>query len=96
MDKLLPNVPKGCKITGYVFDDANKKILLADMLKVELPNKILICVGWFPECNSNGSYKVEAIYNLNKLLVQKTYDAHKAINIVEQFIKDLIKVKKKK
>jgi hypothetical protein len=49
---------KNAKIRGELHPPSNLALLTQDMLEVELPNGIIIDVGWYPEHDRNGEYAV--------------------------------------
>jgi hypothetical protein len=51
------NIP-GCQITGTLYDQYLPEDLDQDILQVRLPNGLTIDVGWYPEGDPNGAFKV--------------------------------------
>jgi len=89
MITIKPTVPLGCKLTGYLYDDPDKRILGEDMVEVLLPNGILVSAGWYPESSPKGSYRVVATEGFHYLRDESTGDVRQASALVEQFVSDL-------
>jgi hypothetical protein len=89
MIRIEPVVPPGCKLSGYLYDDPDKRILGEDMVEVLLPNGILVSAGWYPESSPQGKYRVLATEGFDYLRDESTDDLYVAKEFVEAFVRVL-------
>jgi len=52
------HLPEDIKVLGQFYDTNDPMYLLQDILEIHLPNGICIDVGWHPEGDPNGSYRI--------------------------------------
>ncbi len=58
MSTIFPlHLPRQAKVTGALRTRDNVRNLVQDMLQIELGN-VVIDVGWYPDWNPNGEYRV--------------------------------------
>src|SRR5260370_39838846 len=53
-------LPDGVEVLGELIDTSEPDHLLQDLLQVKLPSGVIIDVGWYPECDPTGHYRVVA------------------------------------
>jgi hypothetical protein len=59
MTLITPKLPYGAKILfNSLHDTKQPSYLTDDLFAAELPGGVFVDVGWFPECDPNGSYEV--------------------------------------
>lgn len=51
-------LPPEAKVLGALRDRSNPWTLDQDMLAIELPGKIFLTVGWHPDLDPNGEYRI--------------------------------------
>jgi hypothetical protein len=89
MTTIEPVVPLGCALSGYLYDDQDKRILGEDMVEVLLSNGILVSAGWYPESSPQGKYRVLATEGFDCLRDESTDDVYVAKELVESFARVL-------
>lgn len=67
MRSITPKFPKDFEVIGFIYSDSEPRNLGEDMLEVVLPNGILVDVGWYPEGDPQGRYRVSVTYGLELL-----------------------------
>lgn len=56
---IIPlQLPPQVKVLGALRTRSNVWELDQDMLAIELPNRIFIAVGWYPDCDPKGEYRM--------------------------------------
>ena len=58
MSQIQLHLPAPAMITGILRDTSNAYALDQDMLQIELPGNVFIDVGWYPDCDPNGEYRL--------------------------------------
>lgn len=58
MSKVQLQFPPSVKVMGALYTRANVFDLTEDMLQLELPGDLFIDVGWYPELDDSGTYKI--------------------------------------
>ncbi len=88
----LPKVSLGrIKIKGHLYDTKDPVYLVQDILDIELPNGISIDVGWHPESDITGAYRVVVYrgYWSNQLTEPcRTKGALEVVDIVQRLVKE--------
>ncbi len=89
MNTLIPRLPSGATILfNSLFDTKDAAYLTDDLFAASLPGGVYVDVGWFPECDPNGSYEV-CVYKdsfENQLSEPvETKNVHEAVAAVEKF-----------
>jgi hypothetical protein len=64
MSKIHLNLPPQAKIVGALYGRTDRNMLDQDMLYVELPDSIFICVGWHPDLDPNGEYRLLVFHEM--------------------------------
>jgi len=63
MSFVTLNLPAEARVTGVLCDRSDVHNLTQDMLQVELPGDVFIDVGWYPDWNPDGEYRLFVFYN---------------------------------
>jgi hypothetical protein len=66
-------------IRGELRDDFDVCELDQDILEADLPNGVTISVGWFPECDPNGEFRINAFKNYWANKVSTTLTAKNSV-----------------
>jgi len=83
---LIPNVPPGSQVCGFIYEADVATERGEDMLDVVLENGILITAGWYPEGDPKGCYRVAVHRDYNELVpAAESPNADQALIDVEQF-----------
>ena len=62
MTPLSLKLPRGAEIAfNSLYDSKQPILLIQDVLFVSLPNDIYIDVGWYPEHDPSGAYRISGI-----------------------------------
>jgi len=92
VDLNLPKIRPGrIKIKGQLYDTMDPVYLVQDILDIELPNGISIDVGWHPESDISGTYRVVVYrgYWSNQLTdPSRTKYALEVVDIVQRLVKE--------
>ncbi len=87
------NLPPQAKVTGALRSRTTVQNLLQDMLQIVLPDDIVIDVGWYPDWDPNGRYRVmvfqdDVDHPLEDDFTTKDVDAVKAriYDLVEKYL----------
>ena len=83
----------GVTVTGEVYDSMEPDFLLQDLVEVELPNGEIVDLGWYPEHDPTGQFRV-VVFDYQSMTRSEehfTGDLATALNIVERIIKDKVK-----
>lgn len=87
MTEIHTPIPEGCHAVGCIYADADRSILGEDMLDVTLPNGVLVSVGWYPECDPKGQYRIIVSRGLESISTTAG-DAWEASRLVQEVIKE--------
>ncbi len=66
--RIVPGLPKGCQICGFLYEADAKEQLSQDMIDVVLPNGVLITGGWYPDRDPNGKYRVSVYHGYDEII----------------------------
>lgn len=79
-------IPKNSVIRGQLEDTTDPTWLLQDMVEIDLPNGNTIDIGWHPECDINGYYRIVLFKDQweNKIEEFNTKKTQEVYNIVEE------------
>src|SRR6266511_2241031 len=58
MEAIALHLPAGIEVRGELLDSMDPECLLQDILVVKLPSGLVIDVGWHPECDPHGSFRI--------------------------------------
>ena len=58
MSAIQLHLPPQAKIVGSLNTRSDLNMLDQDMLYIELPDSIFICVGWYPDLDPQGEYRL--------------------------------------
>lgn len=94
MTPLSLKLPRGAEIAfNSLYDSKQPILLIQDVLFVSLPNDIYIDVGWYPEHDPSGAYRISA-YRAewwNRLIEPiRTVNAYEAADVVSRLAKTLL------
>lgn len=73
MSIIQLNLPSQVTVHGALRDRANPWELDRDMLAIELPGKIFITVGWHPDIDPSGEYRVAVFRGSSDNELDKEY-----------------------
>lgn len=80
--------PDGCQVHGFLYEADSPLEQSEDMLEVVLPkNDILVCAGWFPDRDPNGSYKVLVSQKYTELAEIDADNVEEAADLVDKYVK---------
>jgi hypothetical protein len=79
------NLPSEAQVIGDLCDRSDVDYLTQDMLQVELPGSVFIDVGWYPDLDPNGEYRVIAFKDRVENLIEPVF-ASRDVSEVEDAI----------
>jgi hypothetical protein len=82
----------GVTVTGEVYDSMEPDFLLQDLVEVALPNGEIVDIGWYPEHDPTGQFRVMVFDDQSMTRSEEhfTRDLATALKIVERIIKDKV------
>jgi hypothetical protein len=84
MNKIEPKIPGSTVTYNYLYDDMPLDWKEAELFFAILPNGNTIDVGWYPECDPNGAFKVTLRDSAqNRIDVMSTRDLNQMIFAIE-------------
>lgn len=80
MKQISLKLPDDAIVRGALYDTMDPLFLVQDILDVVLPDGVIIDVGWYPESDPSGEYRITVYQDTwqNKLLAQpiRVHDAN--------------------
>lgn len=91
MRKISLNIPpnSGCQVSGYLYSLPDRSLLGEDMLEVTLPDGTLLSVGWYPEGDENGQYRIDWTAEFKCFYSRCTKDVMAVKTIVEEIVRQV-------
>ena len=79
----------GVLVKGEIFDSHNPDVLLQDLLEIELPDGKIIDVGWYPEHDPTGRYRITLYECITVHYIKRYYaeNVHVALTFVSELIR---------
>jgi hypothetical protein len=89
MNPLDVNVGAANLLFNSLYEHPEPAQLMQDLLAIELPDGRCIDVGWSPQFDPTGRYKISILSDDGSIAeaVSETRDAHAVVEIVEELVR---------
>lgn len=71
MSRVTLHLPPQAKVTGALRSRAKLHNLDQDMLQIELPGSIFIDVGWYPDLDQTGEYRLIVFHDTTEEMLER-------------------------
>ena len=91
MKPVKLDLPDGVEVRGELLSGRQPDCMLQDLLELKLPTGITIDVGWHPESDPNGSYRVVVFRDYWRNQLQQpvlTRSIRELVTIVEKLARE--------
>ena len=89
MSQIALTLPPEVDILGALYDRSNIKRLDQDMIQIILPGQIVIDVGWYPDRNPNGEYRLvvfQGDVDNKKEAILRTRDVKAVMSAIYRYV----------
>ena len=76
----------GIRIKGELYDSLDVDVLLQDLLEIDMPGDTTIDVGWYPEHDPSGNFRVRCHEGNNESMQASADTPSEALDIVKAFV----------
>ncbi len=77
-------LPADVVVKGQLFHTYDLDYLLQDILEIDLPNGLSIDLGWFPECDPSGSFRVVVFKEFWKNQLREPFETRSISEAVDE------------
>lgn len=87
---IIPlNLPGIVKVMGQLHDRSDRAHLMQDMIQIALPGEIFIDVGWYPDKNPSGRYKLMVFKNDPDTLLEPIFSSRSVDEVKTEILRQV-------